>query len=61
MIRRDDNVTMHYELTEAGHDLARVLAVLGDWGMKWLPVDLPLRPISEPVVHAAAELGISIS
>lgn len=50
-----------YHLTDAGNDLARVLAVLGDWGMKWLPVDMPLRPISQPVVDAAEAFGFEPS
>ena len=47
-----------YRLTEAGQDLARVLAVLGDWGLRWLPVDRPLRQPSAPVVDARDRLGI---
>ncbi|MGI9595529.1 MAG: winged helix-turn-helix transcriptional regulator [Acidimicrobiales bacterium] len=46
-----------YHLTDAGEDLARVMAVLGDWSMRWLPVDRPLRTPSEPVIQAATEFG----
>lgn len=46
-----------YRLTAAGYDLARVLAVLGDWAMTWMPVDMPLRPISQPVIDAAVAFG----
>lgn len=60
VLRRDDEAPARYHLTEAGRDLARVLAVLGDWAMQWLPVEQPLRAISEPVVHAAAQLGFSV-
>lgn len=61
VLRRDAEAPTRYELTEAGQDLARVLAVLGDWAMKWLPVELPLRSISEPVRRAAGDLGIEIT
>ncbi len=49
-----------YRLTDAGDDLARVLAVLGDWAMTWMSVDLPLRPVPQPVVDAADALGFEI-
>lgn len=57
VLYRDDDLSASYHLTEAGEDLARVLAVLGDWAMRWLPVDRPLRSVSEPVVVAAEQLG----
>ncbi|MCP3935552.1 MAG: winged helix-turn-helix transcriptional regulator [Actinomycetia bacterium] len=46
-----------YRLTDAGNDLARVLAVLGDWAMTWMPVEMPLHPISQPVIDAAEAFG----
>ncbi len=60
LLSRDEDAPAHYQLTEAGHDLARVLAVLGDWAMKWLPVQQPLRTMPEPIVLAASQLGIDI-
>ncbi len=57
VLRRDEAVRATYHLTEAGEDLARVLAVLGDWGMRWLPVDRPLRQPSQAVLVAAEHLG----
>jgi DNA-binding HxlR family transcriptional regulator len=60
VLSRNEEAPTQYQLTEAGQDLARVLAVLGDWAMKWLPVELPLRSIAEPVVRAAEQLGIDI-
>lgn len=57
VLRRDQTTPARYHLTEAGEDLARVLAVLGDWAMRWLPVDRPLRTPSESVIEAAAQLG----
>ncbi|MEM7092396.1 MAG: helix-turn-helix domain-containing protein [Actinomycetota bacterium] len=49
-----------YRLTDAGRDLARVLAVLGDWAMNWMPVDTPLRPVPQAVVDAGTSLGLAI-
>ena len=49
-----------YRLTDAGNDLARVLAVLGDWAMTWMPVDTPLRPIPQPVIDAAEAFGFEL-
>ena len=60
VLRRDDDTPARYHLTEAGEDLARVLAVLGDWAMRWLPVERPLRRVSEPVILAADELGLDV-
>ncbi len=60
VLERDEAAPGRYHLTEAGEDLARVLAVLGDWAMRWLPVDRPLLSVSEPVVRAAEELGFDI-
>lgn len=60
VLRRDATTPAGYQLTEAGRDLARVLAVLGDWAMTWLPVERPLRSVSTPVIEAAATLGIEI-
>lgn len=60
VLLRDDATPARYHLTEAGADLARVLAVLGDWGMRWLPVERPLLPVCEPVIEAAEELGFPV-
>ena len=60
VLRRRPDGPARYQLTEAGRDLARVLAVLGDWGLRWLPVDRPLRPVSEPVIRAAEDLGVGM-
>ncbi len=57
VLERTEESPTRYQLTAAGEDLARVLAVLGDWAMQWLPVDRPLRTPSEPVIHAAEQLG----
>ena len=57
VLTRDAASPGRYHLTEAGEDLARVLAVLGDWAMRWLPVDRPLRPVADAVVRAAVQLG----
>lgn len=57
VLTRDETRPARYQLTEAGEDLARVMAVLGDWAMRWLPVDRPLRTPSEPVILAAERLG----
>ncbi len=57
VLSRDEARPARYHLTEAGTDLARVMAVLGDWAMRWLPVDRPLRTPSEPVLQAAEQLG----
>ena len=59
VLTRDEAPPARYYLTDAGADLARVMAVLGDWAMRWLPVDRPLRTPSEPVIQAADRLGIS--
>ena len=48
-----------YALTEAGADLSRVLAVLGSWGSRWLPVAPPLLEPPEPVRSAAHALGLA--
>lgn len=47
-----------YRLTQAGEDLARVLAVLGDWALRWLPVEQPLRQPPGAVVEAGHGLGL---
>lgn len=57
VLSRDQARPARYHLTEAGADLARVMAVLGDWAMRWLPVDWPLRTPSQPVIEAAEQLG----
>lgn len=57
---RDDGGPGRYRLTEAGQDLARVLAVVGDWAMRWQEVERPLRSVSEPVIEAAEGLGLPI-
>jgi len=57
VLSRGEARPARYHLTDAGADLARVLAVLGDWAMQWLPVDRPLRTPSEPVIRAAEQLG----
>ena len=59
VLQRDDDDAARYVLTEAGHDLARVLAVLGDWAMRWLPVETPVRVPPRPVREAAGRLGIT--
>ncbi len=58
VLERSDSQPNRYELTDAGKDLARVLAVLGDWGMRWLSVEPPLRPVAEPVIEAAMQMGM---
>ena len=60
VLSRDDKASGRYQLTEAGNDLSRVLAVLGDWALHWLPVEPPLQPVPEPVVQAAEQLGFDI-
>lgn len=55
---RAEQTASRYLLAEAGEDLARVLAVLGDWAMQWLPVERPLRQPVEAVVDAAEQLGL---
>ncbi len=57
VLRRSDVTPARYHLTGAGEDLTRVLAVLGDWAMHWLPVEQPIRSIPEAVVRAAEQLG----
>lgn len=57
VLERDGVTPARYHLTEAGKDLTRVLAVLGDWAMHWLPVARPIRSVPEPVVRAAEQLG----
>lgn len=57
VLQRDDLAPARYHLTPAGEDLAPVLAVLGDWAMRWLSVEPPLRPVPERIVRAADELG----
>jgi DNA-binding HxlR family transcriptional regulator len=57
VLSRDVERPARYHLTESGADLARVMAVLGDWAMRWLPVDRPLRTPSQPVIEAAEQLG----
>ena len=56
----DDPEPGVYRLTDAGNDLARVLAVLGDWAMRWMSVEMPLRPISQPVIDAAEAFGFEM-
>ena len=58
VLQRAESTHPRYHLTEAGQDLARVLATIGDWAMRWLPVDLPLKQPSQAVLLAADELGI---
>ncbi|MGH1492851.1 MAG: winged helix-turn-helix transcriptional regulator [Acidimicrobiales bacterium] len=57
VLERDEAEPALYHLTESGQDLARVMAVLGDWAMRWLPVERPIRSVSEPVIQAANQLG----
>lgn len=57
VLERDQAAPALYHLTESGQDLARVMAVLGDWAMRWLPVERPIRPVAEPVIQAAEQLG----
>lgn len=47
-----------YALTEAGEDLAQVLAVLGHWGQRWLRVKQPALSPPPAVLAAALSLGI---
>jgi DNA-binding HxlR family transcriptional regulator len=54
---RQDGKPSRYALSDAGRDLARVMAVLGDWAMQWLPVEQPFRSPSNAVLSAAEELG----
>ena len=61
VIQRDKEAHAGYHLTEAGQDLARVLAVIGDWAMHWLPVEQPLRQVSGPVIVAASQLGFNVN
>lgn len=35
----DEGRGTEYEATDAGHDLARVINVVGDWGVRWLVPD----------------------
>lgn len=58
VLRRDNAAQARYHLTEAGHDLARVLAVLGDWSLRWLPVEQSMRNPPDAVIEAAAELHL---
>jgi DNA-binding HxlR family transcriptional regulator len=60
VLRRDADTPSRYHLTPAGEDMARVLAVLGDWAMQWLPVDRPLRTLPAPVIQAAESLGFDM-
>lgn len=57
VLTRQEGRSARYQLTEPGEDLARVLAVLGDWAMRWLPVELPLSSPPDAVLRAAIELG----
>lgn len=57
VLEREAGKNASYHLTTAGEDLARVLAVLGDWAVQWLPVDQPLRTPPEAVIQAAEQLG----
>ena len=57
VLARDNGSPAGYHLTPAGRDLARVMAVLGDWAMTWLPVEHPMRTPVEPVLQAAEQLG----
>lgn len=59
VVVRTDARPGRYLLTDAGADLARVLAVVGDWGMRWLQVEPPLLDPPDAVVDAATELGLT--
>ncbi len=48
-----------YALTEAGEDLAQVLAVLGHWGQRWLPIEQPALTPPPAVMAAAVSLGLA--
>ncbi len=58
VLERDDASRARYHLTEAGRELAPVLAVLGEWALRWLPIDQPLRAPSAAVLEAAEQLGL---
>lgn len=60
LLTRDGEVKARYHLTDAGRDFARVLAVLGDWSLQWLPVDKPMRYPSAAVIEAAEQLNLVI-
>ncbi len=55
---RDDAAPALYQLTEAGRGLAPVLAVLGEWALRWLPVDQPIRVPPAAVLEAAEQLNL---
>jgi DNA-binding HxlR family transcriptional regulator len=46
-----------YQLTPAGSDLARVLAVVVDWNQRWFPIEMPLNPPAA-VVEASVAMGL---
>ena len=46
-----------YQLTDAGEELADVLAVLGNWGTRWLEVEQPMLAPPAQVVAAARRLA----
>jgi DNA-binding HxlR family transcriptional regulator len=57
VLQRNDTHA-RYHLTEAGIDLSRVLAVLGDWSVRWLPLEPPIRQPVPAVIEAAHQLGL---
>ncbi len=58
VLERDDAARAHYHLTEAGRELAPILAVLGEWALRWLPVDQPIRVPPAAILEAAEQLGL---
>ena len=58
VLKRDDATRARYHLTEAGRELAPVLAVLGEWALRWLPVDQPIRVPPAAILEAAEQLGL---
>ncbi len=57
--RCTDRGRPQYRPTSAAVDLARVIALLGDWNQRWFPVDNPRRPPAA-VSEAAEVLGLEI-
>lgn len=60
VLERERGKNASYHLTPAGEDLARVLAVFGDWAMQWLPVQQPIRTPPALVIQAAEQLGFDV-
>ncbi len=58
VLERDDAARARYHLTEAGRELAPVLAILGDWALRWLRVGQPIRLPPAAILDAAERLGL---